>query len=131
MLSKINAWIAERIAKSAANGPLHVAVEPSGLRVQTDRGQRVFLWATMTRIVAYTRPSGIGDTMCLALEIEGGEIFEMGEDLEDWDRVCDQLSEHIPLEVNRNEWKTRLLAEPSKPVAIYERPADMSLEKGA
>jgi hypothetical protein len=129
MLSKINAWIVERIAKSAGDSPTLVALGPSGLTVRTDRDQRVVSWAAVKRIVAYTRPGGIGDTMCLALEIEGGGVLELGENATDWDRVADQLGGCIPLAMSPNEWKTRLLAEPSSPVTLYEDPAGKPAKK--
>lgn len=120
MLSKINAWIVERLAKSAGNSPTHVAIEPAGLRVETDGNPIVVAWPKVKRIVAYTRPGGIGDTMCLALEVESGEVLELGDNTTGWERVIDQLGAHIPLAMGPNEWKTRLLAEPSNPIVLYE-----------
>ena len=121
MLSKLNRWIVKRLTKSEGTDTHYIAVEPSGLRVRAGEKEYVVPWGTVVGVAAYTRAQYIGDTMCLALEIEGGGMLELNERTGGWQQVLADLGTHIPLAMDANEWQTRLVADPSQPIILYRR----------
>lgn len=125
MLSRINRWIVERIAKSAGDPPLPVSVQPSGLKFGAGQDETVLPWTDIRRIVAFTRTAGVGDTPCLVIEAGDGRIVEwvdagVGTGDTATTDLAGQLGTHIALSMSPNEWRTRLLANPTDPLVLYE-----------
>ena len=122
MLSKLNAWIVERLTKAKGGDSTRVIVESSGLKVQSEREEYVVLWSAVKRIAAYTRPQVIGETLCIALELEDGGVLEVSERTTGWEQMVTELGAHIPLTVSGDEWRTRLLADPSQAIVLFGGP---------
>jgi len=128
MLSRINAWIVNRVARRAGGGAPLAAVEAEGLRVTDATAEVLVPWTEVQRIVAFTRPDEMGGAHGLAVECADGTVLELEDSVAAPDDTMATLGAHLPLEMSPNVWRARLLARPDAPVVLYDRSGGGVLE---
>jgi hypothetical protein len=96
--------------------PPTVAADAAGLRI----GDELIAWTDIRRIEAFKRDVYVGESLCMAVEVDGDRVFEINDACPGWDAALDAVESFLPGSMARAEWTLRLMAAPAdRSVAVY------------